>query len=436
MKERETRVDGERPEQPEPNPDLSAVTAPEPGGAPPATPDARPEDEPAMEVTARAETETEAALESEAATTSEKGERFYVASQWQLMWWRFTKHKMAVVGSIVVILFYLVAAFAEFLAPYDPNNISAQHKLAPPQLVRFVDSEGRFSLRPFVYELQRERNPETMAWIYSNNTDVKHPVKFFVRGDPYEFWGLVDGDVHLFGIEGETGTIFLLGADELGRDVFSRIVSGTRISMSIGLLGVFISLILGLLLGGLSGYLGGWVDMVIQRVIELLQSVPKIPLYMALAAAMPLDWSSTRVYFMMVTILSVIGWSGMARVVRGRFLSLRQEDFVKAARLCGSGELRIIFRHMMPSFLSHIIASTTLAIPAMILSETSLSFLGVGMRPPTVSWGVLLQEAQNIRTVAYSPWLLTPGLAVIIIVMAFNFMGDGLRDAADPYGLT
>jgi peptide/nickel transport system permease protein len=429
MKERDKRVDNQlrasaaEPErrlddEPAPTPDHSAVTAPEPGGAPPSTPE-EPEGD-----------------DLEAVATSEKGERYFVASQWQLMWWRFTRHKMAVVGSIVVIVFYVVAAFTEFLAPYDPNKISAQHKLAPPQLVRFVDSEGRFSLRPFVYQLQRERNPETMAWIYSNNTDVKYPLKLFVRGDPYEFWGLFDGDLHLVGVEGEEATLFLLGADDLGRDVLSRIISGTRISMSIGLLGVLISLVLGLLLGGLSGYLGGWVDMIIQRVIELLQSVPKIPLYMALAAAMPLEWSSTRVYFMMVTILSVIGWAGMARVVRGRFLSLRQEDFVKAARLCGSGELRIIFRHMMPSFLSHIIASTTLAIPAMILSETSLSFLGVGMRPPTVSWGVLLQEAQNIRTVAYSPWLLTPGLAVIIIVMAFNFMGDGLRDAADPYGLT
>ena len=366
--------------------------------------------------------------------TGKEGEAYFAASQWQLMWWRFTQHRMAVAGSIVVILLYFVAAFCEFLAPYDPNTFSAQHKLAPPQLIRFVDTEGNFSLQPFVYELQRERDPVTMAWIYSNNTEIKHPVKLFPRTSVYQFWGFYDTDVHLFGVKGENATIFLLGADELGRDVLSRIIYGTRISMSIGLVGVIISLFLGIFLGGLSGYLGGWVDMIIQRVIELLQSLPKIPLYMALAAAMPLEWSSTRVYFMMVTILSVIGWSGMARVVRGRFLSLRQEDFVKAARLCGSGEVRIIFKHMVPSFMSHIIAATTLAIPAMILSETSLSFLGVGMRPPAVSWGVLLQEAQNIRSVAYSPWLLTPGLAVIITVMAFNFMGDGLRDAADPYG--
>jgi len=370
------------------------------------------------------------------AGTTDKGEHYFVASQWQLMWWRFTKHRMAVIGSIVVILLYATALFCEFLAPYDPNDINSKQKLAPPQAIRFVDEAGTFSLRPFVYETQRERNPETMAWIYTDNTDVKLPIKLLVRGSEYKLWGLWDANLHLIGVESasELSTMFLIGADELGRDVLSRIIYGARISMSIGLVGVVISLFLGILLGGLSGYLGGWVDMIIQRVIELLQSLPKIPLYMSLAAAMPLDWNPVRVYFMMVTILSAIGWSGMARVVRGRFLSLREEDFVKAARLSGSGELRIIFRHMVPSFLSHIIASTTRAIPAMVLSETSLSFLGIGMRPPAVSWGVLLQEAQNIRTVAFSPWLLTPGIAVVVAVMAFNFMGDGLRDAADPYG--
>ncbi len=366
--------------------------------------------------------------------TTEKGEEYFVASQWQLMWWRFKKHKMAMLGTAVVILLYVTAIFCEFLAPNNPNRIGATYKLAPPQAVRFIDSDGAFSLRPFVYELKRERNPVTMAWIYQNDETIKHPLRFFVQGEPYRFWGLFESRLRLIGIDDPDVTLFLLGADELGRDVLSRIIFGARISMSIGLLGVVISLFLGMLLGGLSGYLGGWVDVVIQRVIEMLQSLPQIPLYMALAAAMPLGWSSTRVYFVMITILSVIGWSGMARVVRGRFLSFREEDFVKAARLCGSNELRIIFRHMMPSFLSHIIASTTLAVPAMILAETALSFLGVGMRPPAVSWGVLLQEAQNIRTVAYSPWLLSPGIAVVVAVIAFNFMGDGLRDAADPYG--
>jgi peptide/nickel transport system permease protein len=341
---------------------------------------------------------------------------------------------MAMLGTAIVILLYFTAAFCEFLAPNNPNRIGASYKLAPPQVVRFIDSEGTISLRPFVYGLKRDRNPVTMAWIYEVDETAKHPLRFFTPGESYKFWGLFEARLRLIGIDDPESTLFLLGADELGRDVLSRIIFGARISMSIGLLGVVISLALGMLLGGLSGYLGGWVDIIIQRIIEMLQSMPQIPLYMALAAAMPLGWSSTRVYFVMITILSVVGWSGMARVVRGRFLSLREEDFVKAARFCGSSELRIIFRHMMPSFLSHIIASTTLAVPAMILAETALSFLGVGMRPPAVSWGVLLQEAQNIRTVAYSPWLLSPGVAVILAVIAFNFMGDGLRDAADPYG--
>jgi peptide/nickel transport system permease protein len=360
--------------------------------------------------------------------------RFYVASQWQLMWWRFTKHRVAVFSVWVVVFLYFVAAFVEFLSPYDPNTISAQHKLAPPQQIRFIDAAGGFSVQPFVYAFSRERNPVTLAWIYSLDTSSKHYIQLFVRGEPYKFWGLFETNIRLIGVKGEGATLFLLGTDRLGRDLLSRIIYGTRISMSIGLLGVSISLFLGILFGGISGYFGGWIDIVVQRIIELLQSVPSIPLYMALAAAMPLDWQGPQVYFAMVTILSFIGWSSMARVVRGRFLSLREEAFIKAARLSGSSEMRIIFRHMVPSFLSHIIASITLAIPGMILAETALSFLGIGMRPPAVSWGVLLQEAQNIRTVAFSPWLLAPGLAVVVAVLAFNFLGDGLRDAADPYG--
>jgi peptide/nickel transport system permease protein len=364
----------------------------------------------------------------------EKDARLYVASQWQLMWWRFTKHKVAVFSVWIVFFLYFVAIFVEFLAPYDPNLISAQHKLAPPQRIHFIDASGEFSLRPFVYGYSRERNPVTLAWIYKMDTSSKHFIQLFAEGNRYKFWGLFETNIHLIGVEGEGATMFLLGTDRLGRDLLSRIIYGTRISMSIGLIGVAISLFLGVLFGGISGYFGGWIDIVVQRVIELLQSIPNIPLYMALAAAMPLDWQGPQVYFAMVTILSLIGWSSMARVVRGKFLSLREEAFIKAARLSGSSEMRIIFRHMVPSFLSHIIASITLAIPGMILAETALSFLGIGMRPPAVSWGVLLQEAQNIRTVAFSPWLLTPGIAVVVAVLAFNFLGDGLRDAADPYG--
>jgi peptide/nickel transport system permease protein len=348
------------------------------------------------------------------------------------MWWRFTRHRLAVLNTGVVIALYLVALLAEFLAPYDPNTIAATYKLVPPQPVHFKDETGQFTFSPFVYSIVRERDPVTLGWIYSEDQSVKYPIRFFAKGVPYELWGLFALDYHLLGVD-EGGTLYLLGADRLGRDMLSRIIYGTRVSMSIGLLGVVISLLLGILLGGMSGYFGGWVDLLIQRVIEMLQALPDIPLYMALAAAMPLDWSSTQVYFSMVTILSLIGWTGMARVVRGRFLSLRQEDFVKAARLIGSGELRIILIHMVPSFMSHIIAATTLAVPAMILAETSLSFVGVGLRSPAVSWGVLLQEAQNIRSEALSPWLLTPGIAVVVAILAFNFMGDGLRDAADPY---
>jgi len=365
---------------------------------------------------------------------ADKEVRLYVASQWQLVWWRFTKHKVAVISLWIVALLYVVTLFVEVLAPYSPNTISASHKLVPPQRLYWIDANGNFSLRPFVYPYKRERNPLTLAWVYSEDRTSKAPIKFFISGDRYKFWGLFESDIHLFGVEGKEATLFLLGTDRLGRDLLSRIIYGTRISMSIGLVGVAVSLILGIFFGGISGYFGGWPDLLIQRVIEVLQSVPSVPLYMALAAAMPLDWQGPQVYFAMVTILSFIGWSGMARVVRGKFLSLREEAFIKAARLSGAGEMRIILRHMVPSFLSHIIASISLAIPGMILSETALSFLGIGMRPPAVSWGVLLQEAQNIRTVAFSPWLLTPGVAVVAAVLAFNFLGDGLRDAADPYG--
>jgi peptide/nickel transport system permease protein len=364
-------------------------------------------------------------------------EKLYTASQWQLMWWRFTKHKLAVISSVVVILLYITAAFCEFIAPYDPNKYYADYNLNPPQAIRFVDSQGNFSLQPFVYARTRTRNMETLAFIYADDENSKLPILFFAHtGQTYKFWNLWETDLHLFGIADPEAAFFLLGTDRLGRDVLSRTIYGARISMSIGLVGVFFSLVLGILLGGISGYFGGWVDMLIQRLIEFLSAMPAIPLWMALAAAVPLDWDPLAVYFVITMLLSLIGWTGLARVVRGRFLSLREEDFIKAARLAGSSELRIILRHMLPSFMSHIIASVTLAIPTMILSETSLSFLGVGLKPPVVSWGVLLQEAQNLRTVALAPWNLAPAIPVVVAILTLNFMGDGLRDAADPYGKT
>jgi peptide/nickel transport system permease protein len=364
-------------------------------------------------------------------------EKIYVATQWQLMWWKFRKHKLAMVSGVVVILLYIVAIFSEFIAPYDPTNKVSRFKYSPPQQIHFVNSEGNFTLRPHVYALDREQNERTLRWTYFEDPSVKYPIYFFTRGDPYEWWGLWETDIHLFGLGPEVGekemTVSLIGRDRLGRDMLSRLIYGARISMSIGLVGVFLSLSLGVLLGGISGYYGGVADTLIQRLVEFLRSMPSIPLWMSLAAAVPPEWPSLRVYFAITVILSFIGWTGMARVVRGRFLALREEDFVMSARLVGSGELRIIVRHMVPSFLSHIIASITLSIPGMILSETSLSFLGLGLRPPAISWGVLLQEAQNVRSVALAPWLLFPVLAVVTAVLSFNFLGDGLRDAADPY---
>jgi peptide/nickel transport system permease protein len=375
-------------------------------------------------------------LERMALEGAQETERTFVATQWQLMWWKFRKHRLAMISVVVVIALYVTALFCEFIAPYDPNSKVSRFKYAPPQKIHFIDAEGRFSLRPFVYGLAREQDPDTLRWHYSEDQTLKYPITFFAKGEVYKFWGLRETDVHLVGLEaaqGEAVTLSLMGRDRLGRDMLSRVIYGTRISMSIGLVGVTLSLSLGILLGGISGYYGGWVDMLIQRLIEFLRSMPSIPLWMALAAAVPLEWPPLRVYFAITVILSFIGWTGMARVVRGRFLALREEDFVMAAQLAGSSELRVILRHMVPSFLSHIIASITLSIPGMILSETSLSFLGLGLRPPIVSWGVLLQDAQNVRTVALAPWLLLPALAVVTAVLAFNFLGDGLRDAADPY---
>jgi peptide/nickel transport system permease protein len=376
-------------------------------------------------------------LEPQPDGRSRSANKALVASQWTLMWWRFRRHRLAVVCSVIVILFYLVAAFAEAIATSDPNKISNLYRYAPPQTIEFADKDGNFSFRPYALGLKSSRNADTLRVTYVADPTKRYPIQFFARGEKYVMWGLWETDIHLFGLGKDVPAntpFFLLGTDRLGRDMLSRIAYGARISLSIGLVGVSLSLILGILLGGVSGYYGGWLDAVIQRVIEFIRSLPTIPVWMALAAAMPPKWPPDYVYFGITIILSLLGWTGLARVVRGRFLALREEDFVLAARLSNCSEARIIFRHMVPSFASHIIASITLAVPGMILSETSLSFLGLGLRPPVISWGVLLQEAQNIQTVALFPWLLIPGAAVILIVLAFSFVGDGLRDAADPYG--
>jgi peptide/nickel transport system permease protein len=359
-------------------------------------------------------------------------DRIAVATQWQLIGWRFRKHKLAVGGTLVLIAFYVVALFADFFAYVDPTESEAQRSLMAPQPIHWIDN-GRFS--PFVYGLQGTRDPLTFKRVYVPDTTHKIPVTFFGQGEPWLLLGFIPTDRHLFAVEGAKPgeSLFLMGTDTHGRDLWSRLMFATRTSMTIGLVSVALSLVLGVILGGISGYFGGAIDTVIQRIIEILRSIPTIPLWMGLAAALPADWSVVQVYFAITIIISLIGWTELARVVRGRFISLKQEDFIMAAELLGCGKARIIFRHMVPSFISHIIAATTLAIPAIIISETSLSFLGLGLRPPAISWGVLLQDAQNIQALVISPWLLLPSVAVIIAVLAFNFMGDGIRDAADPY---
>jgi peptide/nickel transport system permease protein len=364
--------------------------------------------------------------------TTEAEERVAVATQWQLMWRRFRKHRLAMLGAITVILFYVVVVLAEFLAYADPEASDANRGLIAPQAIHLFH-DGQFL--PHVYALTGERDPQTFKRVYTPDPTQIIPITFFAQGFAWDLFGVIPMDRHLIGVEGANAeeTLFLMGTDLEGRDMWSRLMYATRTSLTIGLVAVVVSLVLGVILGGISGYYGGFVDTIIQRVIEILRSIPTIPLWMGLAAAMPKTWTVTQVYFTITIIISLIGWTELARVVRGRFLSLRKEDFVTAADLIGAGQQRIIFVHMVPLFLSHIIAATTLALPAMIISETALSFLGLGLRPPAISWGVLLQQAQNVQTVALSPWLLLPALPVILVILAFNFLGDGLRDAADPY---
>jgi len=341
-------------------------------------------------------------------------ERYYLASQWQLMWRKFKKHKLAMVGGSILIILYIMAIFCEFFSPYNIYTRS-KYLYCPPQKIHFFDEDG-FHLRPFVYGLKGSRDPVTLRMKYSVDKTKNYPIYFFVHGDEYKFWGLFKTDIHLFGAR--EGPLFLFGTDKLGRDLFSRNMYASRISLSIGLVGVAIAFVLGCLLGGISGYYGGVADTIIQRIVEFSISIPTIPLWMALSAALPPRWSPIKVYFGITVILSIVGWSGLARVVRGKLLELREEDFVMAARISGTSERGIITGHLLPSFLSYLIVDITLRIPWMILGETALSFLGLGIRPPAVSWGALLKDGQNIRTVAQSPWLLIPGISVILTVLA------------------
>ncbi len=362
----------------------------------------------------------------------EEVDSIYVAPNWKLVWWRFRKHRLAVGSTFIVILIAIVALLPGFFSTKDPHESVAADLLIPPQRLHFFD-EGKLQL--FVYAIEGARNPETLRMEWQTDYENKVLLRLFSQGYTYEILGPIETDIHLIGlIDSDSDEPFhLLGTDRLGRDQWSRLVYGTRTSLSIGLVAVLISTVLGIFLGGLSGYYGGTTDMIIQRLIELLQSLPAIPIWLALSAAMPRTWSVEQTYLAITVILALIGWTTLAREIRGRFLSLREEDFVVAAKLSGSKETRVVFRHMMPTMYSHISASVTLAIPVMIISETFLSFLGLGLRPPAISWGVLLQEAQNLQSIALAPWLLLPGLAVIITVLTMNIMGDGLRDAADPY---
>jgi peptide/nickel transport system permease protein len=364
-----------------------------------------------------------------------------IASQWRLMWWKFRQHRLAIVGLLIVVALYILAFGAGFFAPQATDSYSSKYTQAQPQTIIWFDN-GQFA--PYVNGYKQKTDPKTYRRTYTLDEETKIPLGFFVKGDPYKI-GLhgvpipginslaISTDIHFFGPINRGDPFYVMGADDVGRDILSRLIFASQISLSVGLVGVFLSLLLGIFLGGLSGLLGGWVDNLIQRIIEILRSVPNIPLWMAMATAVPPRWDPIYVYFGITIILSFLGWTDMARVVRGKFLSLREEDFIIAADLDGVSRSRIIMKHMIPSFASHIIASATMAVPGMILAETALSFLGLGLRPPIVSWGVLLQDVMNISSIANTPWLLVPGAAVMITVLAFNFLGDGLRDAADPY---
>ena len=360
-----------------------------------------------------------------------EAEKLYVASQWQLMWRKLRRHTLAVIGASVLAVGYLVAIFAPFISPYSTIG-RTDYLFMGPQKVRLFH-EGKLH-RPFVYGVATVLDPETWKYMFTEDKTRIYPINLFVQGSEYRLLGLIPSTIHLFGVPGD-GVIFLLGTEELGRDVFSRDIQAASISMSIGLVGVAFSFILGCILGGLSGFYGGIVDIVVQRMIEFLTSIPSVPLWMALSAAVPPHWDPVKVYFGITLILSLQGWCGLARVVRGKLLELREEDFVVAAQVAGTSDGNIIAKHLLPAFMSYLIVNVTLGIPGMILGETALSFLGLGLKPPIVSWGVLLQQAQNVRTVSLYPWLLSPAFMVIAVVLAFNFLGDGLRDAADPYAV-
>ena len=353
------------------------------------------------------------------------------ATQWQLIWWRFRRHRLAMFGLAVLSALILIGAFAGFLAPYASGTRSTAYLSGPPTGIHWIDQDGRFHLRPFIYGRNLERDPVTLRLFAKVDQSVRLPVHFFVRGQEYEFWGLFRSDLHLFGTANDS--IHLFGTDSIGRDVFSRTLFATRVSLSVGAVGVLIAFVLGSVIGGIAGLYGGWIDSTIMRLIEFIRSVPTLPLWMALSAAVPRTWTPLQTYLAITMILALIGWTWLARTVRSKLLALRHEDFVLAARLSGCSDARIIGRHLLPSFFSYLIVDVTIAFPEILLAETALSFLGLGLREPVESWGVLLSGAQNVRALAHTPWLMIPGIFVVVAVLAFSFVGDGLRDAADPF---
>lgn len=359
-------------------------------------------------------------------------EEWATLSQWQLIWRRFRRSRPALIGGLVLIAFYLGAIFAELVAPFQLDTRFTEYIYAPPMIPRFIDAQGSFHLRPFIYSLHLEVNRDTLEMTYTPELETRYPIHFFVKGAPYKLWGLFAMDRHLFGVE-EGIPFFLLGSDRQGRDMLTRCLFGSRVSLTVGLVGVFLGVILGSVLGVTSGYYGGIVDDLMQRFSELLMSIPHIPLWMALAAILPVTWSPIRVYFGITIILSLLSWGGLARQIRGKTLAMREEGFITAAKAAGASDWWIISRHLLPNNASHIIVIATLAIPGMILGETALSFLGLGIRAPMTSWGVLLEQAQNVRVLIFHPWLMAPAVLVILAVLGFNFLGDGLRDAVDPY---
>ncbi len=360
-----------------------------------------------------------------------KVRRLDIATHWQLMWWRFRKHRMAMTGAAVLGIFLIISLFAEFIAPYGSRARNTRYLQGPPMGIHLFDDNWNFHLRPFIYGRVNKRDPVTYRLRAVLDTSIQIPLRFFSRGETYKFWGLLESDLHLFGVD--KGFVNIFGTDQLGRDIFSRLMYATRISLSVGAIGVFLAFTMGIFMGGIAGYFGGITDELIMRLMEFIRSIPTLPLWLALAAALPRDWSALKVYLAVTAILASIGWTHLGRRVRSKLLSLREEDFILSARLAGCSDARIIGRHMLPSFMSYLIVDLSVSFPYIILAETSLSFLGLGLREPIVSWGVLLYSAQNIRTLAEIPWLLISGLFVIIAVLAFNFMGDGLRDAADPF---